>query len=96
MSRRANKHLRLGRQFEEVRPLSGGHAHAETKAGTRYIVRSVPGARATKAYVCPSCQRAVGVGVAHIVAWPDTPSWGQERAVDGRRHWHTGCWNRMR
>lgn len=93
MGRRSNKQLR-GAQAEP-RPLTGGHASAAHRGGQRWIVRSVPGANATKAYLCPHCQRSIGVGVAHVVAWPDTPGWGLERAVDARRHFHSGCWERM-
>jgi len=97
MARRANKHLRTGRRHETPRPLSGGSSQrAEQRGGTRWIVRGVTGAQATKQYTCPSCHRSIGIGVAHIVAWPATPSWGVERAVDARRHWHTGCWNQGR
>lgn len=96
MARRSNKHLRTGRDHATPRPLYGGHPTEATKSGKRWIVRTVPGAAATKTYTCPSCLQPVNPGVAHVVAWPDTPEWGQDRAVDGRRHWHTGCWNRMR
>lgn len=96
MARRANKHLRTGRRHEEPRPLSGAHASAEQRGGQRWIVRRVPGARATKPYVCPACGHPVGIGVAHVVAWPDTPAGPGERAVDARRHWHGACWDRWR
>ena len=56
----------------------------------------VTGQGSTKTYTCPSCLATIAMGTPHVVAWPDTPEWGMERAVDGRRHWHTGCWNRMR
>ena len=95
MARRGNKHLRTGKRFEQPRPLSGAHATSAYKSGERWVVRTVPGASATKPYTCPACGRPIGVGVAHVVAWPETPAWGLERAVEARRHWHTGCWNRL-
>ena len=88
MARRQSKHLRT------PRPLLSTHATAAVKADGRWIVRTVSADRATKTYSCPWCQRSIGVGVSHVVAWPDTPTWNQERAVDARRHFHTGCWSR--
>ncbi|WP_203566353.1 hypothetical protein [Aestuariimicrobium ganziense] len=88
MARRPSKHLR------PARPLNAGHATDAHKADGRWIVRSVAGDRTTKSYTCPWCHRTIGVGQAHVVAWPDTPGWQDERAVDNRRHFHTGCWGR--
>lgn len=90
MARRVSKHLR------PARPLNAGHATSATKSDGRWVVRSIPGQRATKTYTCPGCLHPIGIGVAHIVAWPETPAWGEERASDARRHWHTGCWNQKR
>ncbi|GAB2652121.1 ATP/GTP-binding protein [Prescottella soli] len=59
--------------------------------GERYMVRQVPGARATKTYRCPGCDQDVRPGVAHVVAWPSDPG-----GADDRRHWHTGCWSGRR
>ena len=89
MSHRTSKHLRA------PRPLAGDTPHAEMKADGRWIVRMVPGARALKVYRCPSCQATVPIGMAHVVAWPDTPVVPTDRAVDERRHWHTACWERQ-
>ncbi len=88
MARRPSKHLRA------PRPLGAGHATNAVKADGRWIVRTVPGAAATKQYRCPGCDHPVVVGTPHVVAWPSTPELGQERAVDARRHWHTACWDR--
>ncbi|WP_084385591.1 ATP/GTP-binding protein [Rhodococcus sp. WMMA185] len=60
-------------------------------AGARdqsYMVRSIPGARATKSYRCPGCDHEIRPGVAHLVAWPAEYGNGEDR-----RHWHTGCWS---
>ncbi|MDR0488559.1 MAG: hypothetical protein LBG99_04025 [Propionibacteriaceae bacterium] len=88
MARRISKHTR------PPRPLGSSHPHAETKSDGRWIVRPVAGATATKVYRCPECLTSIPEGTAHIVAWPDTPSLGSDRAVDDRRHWHSGCWQR--
>ncbi|MFM1726468.1 MULTISPECIES: ATP/GTP-binding protein [Rhodococcus] len=53
----------------------------------RFMVRQIPGARATKTYRCPGCDQEVRPGVAHVVAWP-----ADAGGADDRRHWHTGCW----
>ena len=47
-----------------------------------FTVRSV--GISDRVYLCPGCAQDV-VSVPHVVAWPhDDP--------DGRRHWHTPCW----
>ena len=88
MARRPSKHLR------PARPLSSGHATAVIKSDGRWIVRSVPGGTATKAYRCPGCNVEIRPGTPHVVAWPDTPALLAQSAVEERRHWHTGCWQR--
>ena len=88
MARRPSKHLRA------PRPLNSGHATSADKTDGRWLVSSVPGATAAKAYRCPGCDHLVNPGMPHVVAWPSTPEIGLERAVDARRHWHTTCWNR--
>ncbi|WP_460355973.1 hypothetical protein [Mycobacterium sp. ZZG] len=56
--------------------------------GYDYEVRTVPGARAAKAYRCPGCDHEIRPGTAHVVVWPvDDPE-----GMDDRRHWHTSCW----
>ncbi len=69
------------------RPLFGGAERREEWAGEVWVVRSVPGAAAGKAYRCPGCQQQIRAGTPHVVAWaaahPDAA---------GRRHWHTSCW----
>ena len=90
MAKRPSKHLRA------ARPLGGGHASSAYKADGRWIVRTIPGSRATKTYTCPGCRQTIGVGVPHLVAWPSQPTGFSSQAspLDERRHWHTGCWQR--
>ncbi|MCL2784334.1 MAG: hypothetical protein FWD55_02640 [Propionibacteriaceae bacterium] len=88
MTRRISKHT------QPPRPLSSSHAQAQIKTDGRWIVRTLAGASASKTYRCPGCQAAIPVGIAHVVAWPDTPAMGSLRAVDDRRHWHSSCWER--
>ena len=85
---------RRDRRSAAARPLSPGLPRAEIKADGRWIVRPMAGATAGKSYRCPGCEVLIPPGTAHIVAWPDTPPLGSERAVDERRHWHSACWRR--
>jgi len=48
-------------------------------------VRFVQPYQATKAYLCPGCNRDIPEGMGHMVAVPPD-------APDLRRHWHRGCW----
>ncbi len=50
-----------------------------------YESHVVPGFRAHKDYVCPTCSQAITSGTGHVVAWP-------EGLADERRHWHRHCW----
>jgi hypothetical protein len=88
MARRSSKHLR------PARPLSSGHATSVIKSDGRWIVRSVSGAAATKAYRCPGCNVEIRPGTPHVVTWPDAPGLLSHSAVEERRHWHTSCWQR--
>ncbi|MEO7236489.1 MAG: hypothetical protein ABIW80_14100 [Lapillicoccus sp.] len=69
--------------------LGGGTATARY-AGHLWTVRSVTGATATRAYLCPGCQQGIEPGVPHVVVWPAEGVGG----LGDRRHWHTGCWQR--
>lgn len=91
MARRPSKHLRAPLPL-----LAGGAQRRVRKAGTDYIARDVSAQRATKDYRCPGCQQRIPVGVAHIVAWPDTPPLGADSGLEVRRHWHTHCWTSFR
>lgn len=88
MARRPSKHLR------SARPLSSGHATSVIKSDGRWIVRSVPGTAATKAYRCPGCNVEIRPGTPHVVTWPDTPGLLSQSPLEERRHWHTSCWQR--
>jgi len=68
-----------------------------------WLVRSISGTAATKAYRCPGCDQEIPPGTPHVVAWPAGD--GAERSstsgvpeegggIVERRHWHTGCWRR--
>nr|WP_143219236.1 hypothetical protein [Actinokineospora bangkokensis] len=65
-----------------------GVERVESGADGEWVVRAVPGPRATKVYRCPGCDQEIPVGVAHVVAWPSDGGTG----VEDRRHWHRPCW----
>lgn len=50
-----------------------------------HVVRRVQPYQAGKVYRCPGCDQEIGVGIGHIVAWP-------EGDLEARRHWHSSCW----
>lgn len=91
MARRPSKHLRAPRPLS-----SSGFAQTVVKADGTWQVQSLSADQAAKEYRCPGCNQLVGVGAAHVVAWPVQAPFGQTRAVDARRHWHTSCWARKR
>ena len=88
MARRMSKHRR------PTRPLGFGHAATAGKQDGVWVVRTVPGAAATKTYRCPGCQQSIRPGVPHVVAWPQDPGLLGSAPVEERRHWHTACWRR--
>lgn len=69
--------------------LSLGWGNRESAADGDWIVRSVPGAQATKTYRCPGCDHEIRPGTPHVVAWP-ADDLGD---VADRRHWHRACWD---
>ncbi|WP_405489793.1 ATP/GTP-binding protein [Nocardia sp. NBC_00511] len=76
------------RSARDPRPIGDVFGRTEPGPGTEdtYIVRTIPGTRATKYYRCPGCDHEIPPGTPHIVAWP------ADGGEDDRRHWHTGCW----
>ena len=50
-------------------------------------VRFLQPYQATKAYLCPGCNRDMPPGTGHLVVVP-------REAPDLRRHWHRACWER--
>jgi hypothetical protein len=48
--------------------------------------RAVSGEKG-KSYRCPGCQQTILPGTPHLVVVI-------EDDVEGRRHWHSGCWRR--
>lgn len=52
-----------------------------------FTVNPIQAYQAVKTYVCPGCESIIPAGTFHLVVIPD-------EAVDMRRHWHRGCWNK--
>jgi hypothetical protein len=84
---RQNRRLREDSDDLEADQLTRGAPRREVGPNGDWLVRSVPGAAATKTYRCPGCDQEIGPGVPHVVVWPDGTS-----GADSRRHWHTPCW----
>ncbi|PPK69208.1 hypothetical protein V5P93_001587 [Actinokineospora auranticolor] len=78
-------------KYPEPRPLSGGlgDQRVESAPDGEWLVRTVPGAQATKSYRCPGCDQEIRPGVTHVVAW----SAEAHGTVEDRRHWHPTCWS---
>ncbi|SNS52271.1 hypothetical protein SAMN06309944_0634 [Micrococcales bacterium KH10] len=70
---------------------TGGRS-TQQRRGEDWIVQQIRGG--TKEYVCPGCGRKIAAGTAHVAAWRSESIWGAQAALDDRRHWHTGCWQR--
>jgi hypothetical protein len=78
---------RARRKDEAPAPLrTRGVAVPESHPDGEWIVRMVPAESAGKSYRCPGCDQEIRPSLPHLVAWRP----GDE---DGRRHWHTPCWN---
>lgn len=91
MARRTNKHLRPPRPL-----IASGFPRTDQKADGGWLVQTMSAGQAVKDYLCPGCNQRVQAGLAHVVAWPQSPAIGSTSAVADRRHWHTACWARRR
>src|SRR6266508_3658836 len=78
--------------------LLGGTQNREERADSEWNVRRVSGSASAKSYRCPGCDQQIPPATPHVVAWPEDPSLlsalAGGAALDERRHWHTGCWQR--
>lgn len=78
----------------EISRLSSLPRREVDQGGLEYSVRYVRSA--AKDYLCPGCGQTVAAGTSHVVAWSDD-RWGSAGGgLDGRRHWHSGCWRNRR
>ncbi|WP_225753734.1 hypothetical protein [Actinotalea sp. Marseille-Q4924] len=67
-----------------------GGRRSESAADGEWTVQHVRGG--AKTYTCPGCRQDVTPGTPHVVAWRADALLGAEVAVEGRRHWHSSCW----
>ena len=89
MPRRTRPKKRRGRAHAEE-PGEGLRAPDVVRAGPPgWHVRIVQPASAVKEYRCPGCNQEIRPATKHVVAW-------REDDEEGRRHWHTACWDRSR
>lgn len=58
--------------------------------GRESTVRHVRGS--DKTYRCPGCDHLIGPHTAHVVAWANDDIMGPGAGLEGRRHWHSSCW----
>ncbi|ACV09381.1 hypothetical protein [Jonesia denitrificans] len=74
----------------EMQRATGGRRQV-TRHGEEWTVQPVRGNE--KEYVCPGCHHRVAPWTAHVVAWANESIFGEQAALDARRHWHTHCWS---
>lgn len=75
----------------DVDRLMLGTARVERRGAGEWHVQPMSERSSVKDYTCPGCSGTVAAGTAHVVVWRADSIFG-ERAVEERRHWHTGCW----
>ncbi|WP_182111641.1 MULTISPECIES: hypothetical protein [unclassified Actinotalea] len=68
-----------------------GGRRTESGSDGEWVVQRVTGSPG-RTYVCPGCRQDVPAGTPHVVVWRGDDLLGAEAAVEGRRHWHTACW----
>lgn len=61
-----------------------------------WFVQHIAAVNALKTYTCPECHRPIRPGLAHLVIWREDHLFGQQRAIEERRHWHSNCWKGRR
>jgi hypothetical protein len=87
MSPRRNRPATGNKDVDEPAIVSGIESVEFDVDGEEWVVRRVSGAAAAgKAYRCPGCDQELPPSTPHVVAWV-------RHSVDGRRHWHTPCWD---
>jgi len=68
-----------------------GAKRLEMKRGVEYTVQTHSGASddPAKTWTCPGCHILIQRGTPHVVAW------SEDRGSDGRRHFHSVCWQKF-
>lgn len=65
-----------------------------TKGGKRYQVRKT--FEGSSVYKCPGCNHSIEQGKASLTVIEQDHIFGEQAAVDERRHWHESCWKGYR
>jgi hypothetical protein len=88
VSPRRNRPAAGAKDVDEPAIYSGIESVEFDVDGEEWVVRRVSGASAAagKAYRCPGCDQEIPPSTPHVVAWV-------RHSIDGRRHWHTPCWD---
>jgi hypothetical protein len=47
-------------------------------------------------YKCPGCNNSIGEGERSVTVIERDHIFGEQAAIDERRHWHVPCWSRFR
>lgn len=77
----------------DLERLRAGWRRTESRGDGVWNVQPMAASSAVKDYVCPGCGRTVGAGTAHVVVWRSDGVLGDAADLEGRRHWHAGCWS---
>jgi hypothetical protein len=96
--RKGNSKLQRNTASDEVRALNMsaafGGARLDVKRGKEYLVRKTfDGA---SIYKCPGCNNSIAAGASSLTVIEQDHIFGEQAAIDERRHWHEGCWKGFR
>ncbi|MDR0950770.1 MAG: hypothetical protein LBM13_03980 [Candidatus Ancillula sp.] len=70
-----------------------GGRWVETKRGKDYTVsRTFEG---ESLYTCPGCNNSIQIGQESYTVIQNDHFFGEQAAIDERRHWHPSCWKRF-
>jgi hypothetical protein len=89
-SKRARRAASGGRPLDLALARGGQPTHVTVPSGREYFV--TPARASTKEYLCPACGQAVFPGQRQVTAWEADSLFGDETALELRRHWHLACW----
>jgi hypothetical protein len=87
--------MRKNRRTEQaLRPINLeaalGSLRIETKRGKRYQVRKT--FDGSSVYKCPGCNNGITQGATSLTVIEQDHIFGEQAAIDERRHWHESCW----
>ena len=84
----------MPRRHRSAREREGPAGPPERPRGVAPVWASIEGVKVMastgekgKSYRCPGCQQEIRPGLTHLVVM-------EREELEGRRHWHTPCWQR--